>query len=144
MVVPWSDAGVDITRSNAGDEDEVVPITESLDGLPVLVRRAEREAVGSEVGVHAVKAPCQDVMLVTLLHNQSNKDGVVSGATHAVGTGGSQKFRPGLGWSKVRVINVEQRKSLSRAGSKSVEGPMVSIPFKDKTAGYIRNMFIWC
>lgn len=69
VVVPWTDAGVDVTRSHARDKKEIVPVTESFDGLPVLVRRAKGEAVGGKVSVHAVKATCQDVMLVTLLHN---------------------------------------------------------------------------
>lgn len=77
VVVPRSDAGVDITRSNAGDEEEIVAITKSFDDLPVLVRGAEGEPVGSKISVHAIKATCQDVVLVALLHNQGNEDGVV-------------------------------------------------------------------
>lgn len=77
VVVPWSDAGVDVTRSNAGDEEEIVAITKRFDHLPVLVRGAEGEPIGSEIRVHAVEAARQNVMLVALLHNQSNKDGVV-------------------------------------------------------------------
>lgn len=41
VVVPRPDAGVDVARSHAGDEDEIVAVTEGLDGLPVLVRRAK-------------------------------------------------------------------------------------------------------
>lgn len=88
VVVPRSDAGVNVTRSHAGDEQEVVPVTESLDGLPVLVRGAEGEAVGGKIGVHAVKATCEDVVLVTLLHDQSDEHRVVRRIAHAVGSGG--------------------------------------------------------
>lgn len=99
VVVPRPDAGVNITGSHAGDEKEIVPITESLDGLPVLVRRAEGETVGGEVSVHAVETAGEDVVFVALLHNQSYEDGVVSRASHTVGPSGSQKLRPGLWWS---------------------------------------------
>lgn len=78
MVVPWPNAGVNVTRPHAGDKKEVVPIAESFDGFPVLVRRAKGEAVGGKVSVHAIEAACQDVVLMTLLHNQGYKDGVVS------------------------------------------------------------------
>lgn len=77
VVVPRSDAGVNITRSNAGDEEEIVAVTKSFDGFPVLVRRAEGETIGSKISVHAVKATCQDVVFVALLHNQGNEDGVI-------------------------------------------------------------------
>lgn len=88
VVVPRSDAGVNVTRSHAGDEKEVVPVAKRLDGLPVLVRGAEGEAVGGKIGVHAVKATCQDVVLVTLLHDQSDENRVVSRIPHAVGSSG--------------------------------------------------------
>lgn len=77
VVVPRPDAGVDVPRSNAGDEKEIVAVAECLDDLPVLVRGAEGETVGGEISVHAVKATCQDVVLVALLHNQGDEDGVV-------------------------------------------------------------------
>ena len=107
VVVPRPDAGVDVTWSNAGDEEEIVAVAESFDGLPVLVRGAEGEAVGSKKSVHAIKASCEDVVLVALLHDQGDKDGVVGRAAHAVGAGGSQKLRPGLWWSQVGVIDVK-------------------------------------
>lgn len=128
VVVPRSNAAVDVTGSNAGNEKEVVPVAEGLDGLPVLVRGAEGEAVGGEVSVHAVEAPREDVMLVTLLDNQSNEHGVIWRTTYAVGARGSQKFRPRLWWSQIGVIDVEQRKALPCAGSELVEGPMVTVP----------------
>lgn len=130
VVVPRSNAGINIPRSNTGDEKEVVPITESLDGLPVLVRRAKREAVRCKVCIHAIEATCQDVVLVTLLHDQSDKDGVIGRATYTVGASGSQKFRPGLWWSQIGVIDVKQRKTLSCTGGKLVESPVISIPLK--------------
>lgn len=37
VVVPRPDAGVDVTGSDAGDEEEIVAVAESFDGLPVLV-----------------------------------------------------------------------------------------------------------
>lgn len=37
VVVPRPDAGVDVAGSHTGDEDEIVAVTEGLDGLPVLV-----------------------------------------------------------------------------------------------------------
>lgn len=77
VVVPRPDAGVNVSGSNTGDEEEVVAIAESLDGLPVLVRGAEGEAVGGEVSVHAVEASCQDVVLVPLLHDEGDEDRVV-------------------------------------------------------------------
>lgn len=77
VVVPRPDACVDITRADAGDEEEVVAVAKSFDGLPVLVRGAEGETVGSKVSVHAIKATCQDVVLVALLHNQGDEDGVI-------------------------------------------------------------------
>lgn len=78
VVVPRPDAGVDVTGSHAGDEEEIVAVTESFDGLPVLMRGAEGEAVGGKVSVHAVKATREDVVLVALLHNQGDEDGVIS------------------------------------------------------------------
>lgn len=78
VVVPRADAGVNITRPHTGDEQEIVPVTESFDGLPVLVRRTKGEAVRGKVSVHAIEAACQDVVLVTFLHDQGYKDGVVS------------------------------------------------------------------
>lgn len=128
VVVPRSNAGVDVTGSNAGDEEEVVPVTEGLNGLPVLVGGAEGEAVGGEISVHSVEATCQDVMLVTLLNNQSDEHGVVWGAAHTMGAGGSQKIRPGLWWSQIGVIDVEERKTFPCAGSELVEGSMITVP----------------
>lgn len=107
VVVPRPDAGVDVARSNTGDEEEIVAVAKSFDGLPVLVRGAEGETVGSKESVHAIKASREDVVLVALLHDQGDKDGVVSRATHAVGAGGSQKLRPGLWWSQVGVVDVK-------------------------------------
>lgn len=77
VVVPRPDARVDITGSNAGDEDEIIAVTESFDCLPVLVRRAEGETVGGKISVHAIKAPGEDVVLVALLNYQGDEDGVV-------------------------------------------------------------------
>lgn len=77
VVVPRPDACVNITRSHAGDEEEIVAIAESFDGLPVLVRGTKREAVGGKKSVHAIKSACKYVVLVALLHNQSNEDGVI-------------------------------------------------------------------
>lgn len=130
VIVPRSNAGVDVTRSNTGDEKKVVSIAEGLDGLPVLVRGAKGEAVGSEVSVHAVEAARENVMLVPLLNDQSNENRVIGRATNTVGACGSQKFRPGLRWSQIGVINVEERKALPSAGGESVESPMVPIPLE--------------
>lgn len=96
VVVPRPDACVNITRSHAGDKKEIVAIAESFDGLPVLVRGTKWEAVGGKISVHAIKSTCKYVVLVALLHNQCDENGVIGWAAHTVGASGSQKFRPGL------------------------------------------------
>ncbi|TNN47895.1 hypothetical protein EYF80_041896 [Liparis tanakae] len=64
--------------------------------LLVLVGGAEGEAVGGEVGVDAVKAAGQDVVLVALFHDEGDEDAVVRRAPDAVGAAGRQELRPGL------------------------------------------------
>lgn len=92
VVVPRPDAGVDVAGPHTGDEQEVIAVAESLDGLPVLMGGAEGEAVGGKVRVHAIEATGEYVVLVALLHDQRDEDGVIGGAAHAVGAGGSQKL----------------------------------------------------
>lgn len=134
VVVPRADAGVDVTWADTGDEEQIVAVAECFDGLPVLVGGAKGETIGGEVRVHAVKATCQDVMLVALLHYQGDEDGVVGRATHTVGASGSQELGPGLWWSQIGVIDVEERKTLSCAGGKLVEGSVICVPL-----GWIRE-----
>ena len=132
VVVPGPDAGVDVAGAYARYEQQVVAVAEGLDGLPVLVRGAEGEAVGGEVGVHAVEAGRQDVVLVPLLHDQRHEDAVVGRVTQAVRASGAQELRPGLRRRQVRVVDVEKRQHFARVGGEAVEGSVVSIPARVK------------
>lgn len=96
VVVPGSDAGVDVAGPHAGDEEEVVAVAEGPQVPPVLVGGAVGEPVGGKIRVHPVEAGGQDVVLVSLLHHQGDEDGVVSGSAQTVRACRGQKFSPGL------------------------------------------------
>ncbi|PWA24125.1 hypothetical protein CCH79_00016796 [Gambusia affinis] len=100
VVVPRSHGGIHVAWTDAGDKQQVVCITELLDGFPVLVRGAEGETVRGKVSVHAVKAAGQDVMFVALLHNQGNENAIVRRPSDTLGAFGCQELRPGFGWGK--------------------------------------------
>lgn len=55
MVVPRSNSGVYIPWTHTGNKQQIVCIAKRLDGFPVLVWWAKREAIGGKVGVHAIK-----------------------------------------------------------------------------------------
>jgi len=130
VVVPRPNRRVHVARTHAGDEQQVVGVAERLDGLPVLVGGAKGEAVGGEVGVYAVEAAGQDVVLVALFHDEGDEDAVVRRAPDAVGAAGRQELRPGLRRHQVGVVDVEQRQHSPRAGFESVEGAVLSVPEK--------------
>lgn len=139
VVVPRPDAGVDVAGAHAGDEEEVVALAEGLEHLPVLVRGAVGEAVGGEVGVHAVEAARQDVVHVALLHHQGDEDRVVGRAAHAVGAARAQELGPRLRRSQVGVVDVEQWEALARAGDELVKGSVVAIPAKTPMSDRFKN-----
>lgn len=85
MVVPRPDSCVHVARSSTGHEKQVVSVAEIFDGLPVLMRGAVRKAVGRKVGVHAVEASCQDVVLMTLFDDQADEDPVIRRSSQTVG-----------------------------------------------------------
>lgn len=85
VVVPWPNSRVYVTWPGTGHEKQVVSIAEIFDGFPVLMRRAVGKAVRRKVGVHTVEAPCQDVVLVTLFHDQADEDPVVRRSSQTVG-----------------------------------------------------------
>lgn len=130
VVVPRPHGRVHVAGAHAGDEEQVVGVAERLDGPPVLVRRAEREAVGGEVGVDAVEAARLDVVLVALLHDQANEEAVVRCPPDAVGAFGRQELRPRLGGYQVGVIDVEKGQDSPGVGLEPVEGAVLSIPEK--------------
>lgn len=84
MVVPRTDGRVDVTRPGAGHEKQVVSIAEVFDGLPILMRGAVGKAVGRKIGVHAVEAARQDVLLVTFFDDESDEDPVVRRSSQTV------------------------------------------------------------
>lgn len=132
VVVPGPNSGVHIPGADAGNEQQVICVTEGLDGLPVLVRGAKGEAVGGEVGVHAVEAAGEDVVLVALLDDESDENPVVRRASDVVGALRFQELRPGLGRSQVGVVDIKQRQDSPCAGPESVEGVMFSITEGEK------------
>lgn len=85
VVVPRPNRSVYITWPGTGHEKQVVSIAEIFDGLPVLMRRAVGKAVGCKIGVHAVEATCEDVVLVTFLNDKADEDPVVRRSSQAVG-----------------------------------------------------------
>ena len=96
--------------------------------MPVLVGGAEGEAVGGEVGVHAVEAAVEDLVLVALLHHQRHEDAVVGRAAEAVRALGSEELRPGLGRRQVGVVDVKEGQHLARARPETVEGAVCPVP----------------
>lgn len=132
VVVPRPNSCVYIPWTNTGNEQKIVCITEGLDGFPVLVRWTKGEAIGSKVGVDAIKPTSLDVMFVSLFDNEGNKKAVVRCPSDAVGSFSCQKLCPGIWWRQVRVINIKQRKNSPRAGPESVEGAVLPIPERSK------------
>ena len=129
VVVPGPDGGVDVAGADAGDKQHVVAVAERLDGFPVLVGGAKGEAVGGEVGVHAVEAGRQDVVLVALLDQQRDEQSIVGGAPQAVGAAGGQEVSPGVGRREVGVVDVEHGQALAGGGGEPVERSVVAVPF---------------
>lgn len=130
MVVPRPDGGVHVARSSARHKQQVVFVAESFDCFPVLMRRSKGEAIRSKVGVHAVKPASQDVLLVTLLHNESDEDTIVRSSSETVRAPDGKQLSPGLRWGKVRVVHIKEWKDLPSAGLEPVESPMFPISVK--------------
>lgn len=84
VVVPGPYAGVDIARAYTWHKEQVVAITKGLEALPVLMRGAVGESVGSKICIHPVKSSSNDVMLVFLIHNEGDEDTIVWGSTQTV------------------------------------------------------------
>lgn len=77
LEVPGSHARVNVAGPHAGDENQVIVLTEGFEGLPVPLGGPVGEPIGGKVGVDAVEARRQDIPLVLLLHQQGDEDGVV-------------------------------------------------------------------
>lgn len=135
VVVPWAYGCVHVAWADAGNEQQVVGVTEGFDGFPVLMGGTEREAVGGKVCVNAIKAASLDVMFVTLLHDECHENTVVRCPSDAVGAFRRQQLCPGLWWCQVGVIDVKQRQDPPCGGPESVEGAVFSIP-EGKTGGF--------
>lgn len=100
---------------------------------------AKREAVGSKVGVHAVEAAGQNIILVALLDNEGEENPIVRRASDAPGAFSCEKLRPGLRRGQVGVVDVKERQDFSCAGPESVKGSMFSIPVKKKAFKMSQN-----
>lgn len=77
LTVPGPDASVDIAWTYAGDENQIVAITEGFNGSPVHLSGTVGKAVSRKVRVDAVEAGGQDFLFMLLLHEQSDEDAVV-------------------------------------------------------------------
>lgn len=53
LIVPKADAGVNVTRSNSGDEEQVFAIAENFDVFPLLMRGAKENLLEVEI------SPCR-------------------------------------------------------------------------------------
>lgn len=92
--VPRPDAGVDITWSYARYKNQIVTVTESLNGSPVPLGGAVGKAISRKVRVDAVEAGGQNFVCMLLLHQQSDKDAVVCRVSDASRPGALQQLCP--------------------------------------------------
>ncbi len=126
QIVRTPDSGVHVARSSAQHKQQVVLVAESFDCFPVLVRRSKGKAIRSKVGGHPIKPARQDVLLVTLLHNEGDEDAIIRSSSETVRAPDSQQLSPGLRWGKVGVIHIKEWKDLPSAGLETCRKPHVS------------------
>lgn len=127
LEVPGSHASVNVAGPYAGDEDQVVVLTEGFERLPVALGGPVGKAIGGKVGVDAVKARRQDIPLVLLLHQQGDEDGVVRRISDAAALRVPQEFGPLLRVEQIGVVDVEERKELTGAGPVLEKGRVLTV-----------------
>lgn len=113
LKVPRSNAGVDISRTHTGNEDQVVVFAESFNRSPVALSGAVGEPVGGEVCVDTIKPRGQDVHLVLLIDQQCYENGVVRSIPDAAALCVLQQLSPLLRVQQIRVVYVKKWKKFA-------------------------------
>lgn len=114
LTVPGPDAGVDVAWTYAGDENQMVADAESLNGSPDVLRGAIGKSISGKVSVDAIETSSQDFTFMLLLHEQTDKECVVLRVSDASCPGALKQLRPGIWTLQIGIVNIEQRKELSR------------------------------
>ena len=105
--VPGSHAQVGVTGAHARHEEQPVRAGVLPHGRPVRRGRAEREAVGREVGVGAVEAAGQQRLAVARADPQADHHGVIGRAAQGHRAVRPQQRGPFGGRRQVRVVDVD-------------------------------------